>query len=92
MAREEGGNGLIAFLLGAAAGAAVGLLLAPKSGKETREELAEWLRERRARGEEFLAKVKEEGVHKKDAVQAAIRAGKQAYAEANVNGREKVEA
>lgn len=92
MAREESSNSLIAFLLGAAAGAAVAVLLAPKSGKETREQLSKWLEERRARGEEFLSKVKEEGSHKKDAIEAALRAGKQAYAEASVNGREKVEA
>lgn len=89
MSREDSGSSLVAFILGAVAGAAAGVLLAPKSGKETREQLTEWLEERRAKGEEFLAKVKDEGGHKKDAIEAAIRAGKQAYAEAGANGREK---
>jgi gas vesicle protein len=87
MSREDSGGTLAAFLLGAVAGAVAGVLLAPKSGKETREELADWLQERRAKGEEFLSKIKDEGGYKKDAIEAAIRAGKQAFAEAS--GREK---
>lgn len=83
MSREDTGNSLVAFILGAATGAALGILLAPKSGKETREQLADWIKERREKGSEFLSHVKEEGLHKKEALTAAVRAGKQAYAEAN---------
>ena len=36
---EKDGNGITWFILGAAVGAAVGLLYAPKTGKKTREEL-----------------------------------------------------
>lgn len=89
MSREDSSSSLASFLLGAVAGAVAGVLLAPKSGKETREQLVDWLEERRAKGEKLLAKVKDEGAHKKDAIEAAIRAGKQAYAEAGANGREK---
>lgn len=39
--RERSG-GLFALLLGAASGFAAGLLLAPKSGKETREDIKEY--------------------------------------------------
>ena len=35
---------VLAFLAGAAAGAVVALLTAPKSGKETRESVADWVR------------------------------------------------
>ena len=41
----SGGNLLLAFLVGAAAGAVVALLTSPKSGKEMRESLASWLRQ-----------------------------------------------
>ena len=42
---SSGGNLLLAFLAGAAAGAVVALLTSPKSGKEMRESLASWLRQ-----------------------------------------------
>ena len=35
---------LLAFVAGAAAGAAVALLTSPRTGKENREKLAEWAR------------------------------------------------
>ena len=45
MTQEEKSNGagltLLTFILGAASGAAVALLYAPQSGKDTREYLAE---------------------------------------------------
>jgi gas vesicle protein len=39
-----GGNLLLAFLAGAAAGAVVALLTSPKNGREMRESLASWVR------------------------------------------------
>ena len=83
MDREESVKGLIYFALGAAVGAALGILLAPKSGKETREDIADWLKERREKGAEFLHQLKEEIPAKKEQIAAAIRAGKQAYQEAS---------
>jgi gas vesicle protein len=38
----SGGSLLLAFLVGAAAGAVVALLTAPKSGREMRESVASW--------------------------------------------------
>ena len=41
---SSGGGLLVAFLAGAAAGAVVALLTAPKSGREMRETVAAWAR------------------------------------------------
>lgn len=51
MAQENGGEKLVWFLLGAAAGAAVALLYAPQSGDRTRRMLSRKVRE----GREVLA-------------------------------------
>lgn len=59
MSREDSGTNVVFFLLGAAVGAAAGLLLAPKSGKETRDQVADWLEDRRERGGEILHKIKD---------------------------------
>lgn len=92
MSREEGGSNLVSFLLGAAVGAGVSLLLAPRSGKETREKLGDWLDERREKSAELLHKIKEAVPEKteriaqvKDQIVAAVKAGKQAYQEAGHN-------
>jgi gas vesicle protein len=50
MAEENKGNGLAWFLAGLGVGALVGILYAPKSGRETREELIAGARE----GTEYL--------------------------------------
>ena len=59
MSREDAGSTMITLLVGAAVGAGLGLLLAPRSGKETREKLKDWLDDHRDLGEELLAKVKD---------------------------------
>jgi gas vesicle protein len=93
MSSEDKGSNLIFFMVGAAIGAGLGVLFAPKAGRETREQLGDWLKEKRHEGGELLSRVKEEGgellsrvkeesLHKKDAIAAALKAGKQAYAEA----------
>ena len=49
---DGGSSPVLAFLLGAATGAALALLYAPRSGEETRELLNEKLRETAERGRE----------------------------------------
>ena len=72
--------------VGAAAGLAAGVLYAPKSGKETRKQLGEWLKDKRDQGSELLAKIKEEGQQRKEQMAAAIKAGRHAYAETSKHG------
>ena len=85
MSSEDRGSNLIFFLAGAAIGAGLGVLFAPKAGKETREQLGDWLKEKREDGGALLAKLKEEGLQKKEALTAAFKAGKQAYMETDKN-------
>ncbi|NNN05638.1 MAG: YtxH domain-containing protein [Elusimicrobia bacterium] len=83
MADNDTGSGVLLFLTGAAVGAALGVFFAPRAGSETREQLADWLKERRERGGEILDKVKDESGAKKEALLAAAKAAKDAYREAN---------
>jgi gas vesicle protein len=78
-------DALMAFLLGAAVGAGVALLLAPASGEETRRRLSD---SARRLGEEVDDKVKgakEEIKHRAGDVKAAIGAGRDAYARARTS-------
>ena len=62
MANDNGagaGSVMLAFLVGAVAGAAVALLYAPATGQETREFLGEKAREGRDRATEAAAKGRE---------------------------------
>jgi gas vesicle protein len=61
----SGGSLLLAFLAGAAAGAVVALLTAPKNGREMRESVGSWVRKSGA----------------KDAVNRAVRAAREALDE-----------
>jgi len=86
--RESGNAGalLIAFTLGAIAGAAVALLLAPATGRETREFLGEKAREGRDRAAEAAAKGREYLNQGRDTIATAIERGREAYQQAR--GRE----
>ena len=85
MADEEArgaGNVLLAFLIGALGGAAVALLYAPKSGRETREYLGEKAREGRARAAEVAAKGRDAFNQGRDTINTAIERGREAYQQA----------
>jgi len=62
MAEEERGYGagssLLAFFLGGLVGAGVALLLAPKSGSETRQMIKEYAGEAKEKADGYLEKVK----------------------------------
>ena len=90
MARDEGagaGSILLAFILGAVSGAAVALLYAPATGRETREYLGERAREGRQRAAEAAEKGREFLNQGRDTITTAIDRGREAYDQAR--GREK---
>ena len=87
MARDESagaGSVLLAFILGAVSGAAVALLYAPASGRDTRDYLGEKAREGRARAAEAAAKGREAIVQGRETRSNALDRGREAYQQARV--------
>jgi len=89
---ENGGSRFGYFLAGLGLGAAIALLLAPRSGEETREYLRERAgdlrdeakrrtRELKERAGEYAEKGKEFVERQRETVEAALEAGKGAYRE-----------
>jgi gas vesicle protein len=85
MAQDEGvgaGSVLLAFVLGAVAGAAVALLYAPATGRETREYLGERAREGRDRAAEAAEKGRQVLNQGRETLATAIERGREAYQQA----------
>ena len=85
MANDNGagaGTVMLAFLVGAVAGAAAALLYAPATGQETREFLGEKAREGRERATEAAAKGREVISRGRDTVATALERGREAYQQA----------
>lgn len=93
MAEENGGSGILWFLAGLGLGAALGVLYAPKSGRETREsilsaaeESSDFVRERarqyRDQANDWVDKGKDVVSQQRDQLRNAFEAGRQAYREA----------
>jgi gas vesicle protein len=82
MATDEGagaGSILLAFLLGAVAGAAVALLYAPVTGRETRDFIGEKAREGRDRAAEAASKGRDAINQGRETIATAIERGREAY-------------
>jgi gas vesicle protein len=99
---REGGGGLGSFVLGALIGAGLALLLAPKSGEETQEELKERARKLRVVAEERVREAQRqleerleearEGVHARyDDVRDAMTQGRRAASDAREDLSEKLQ-
>jgi gas vesicle protein len=85
MARDEGagaGSILLAFILGAVSGAAVALLYAPASGRETREYLGEKAREGRDKATEATERGRQALSQGRETLSHAIERGREAYQQA----------
>lgn len=66
MSDNRGGEIIGSFLMGSLIGAALGVLFAPKAGKETREQLGTWMDETKGKAKEKLEKLEEEIKARKD--------------------------
>jgi gas vesicle protein len=85
MARDDGGAAgtvVVAFVLGAVAGAAVALLMAPATGEEMRQTLADKAREAREKAEEAARQGREFVDRQRSTVASAIERGREAYEQA----------
>jgi gas vesicle protein len=85
MAKDDGsgaGSILLAFLLGAVSGAAVALLYAPASGRETREYLGDKAREGRERATKAAERSREIINQGRETLTTAIDRGREAYQQA----------
>lgn len=75
------GGYLVAFAIGAALGAGLALLYAPRSGKETRSLLAQKGHDLKDKAEDLLVEAKDFVRSKKSEITAAVEAGKEAMRE-----------
>ena len=83
--RDEGAGGgtvLLAFLLGTVAGAAVALLYAPATGRETREFLGEKAREAQDKAAAMAEKGRQAFNEGRETLTSAIERGREAYQQA----------
>jgi len=76
------GSVMLAFLVGAVAGAAVALLYAPATGQETREFLGDKAREGRERATEAAVKGREVINRGRETAATALERGREAYQQA----------
>jgi gas vesicle protein len=79
MAERESSGALGTFLFGTAVGAVLGLLFAPKEGSETREQLNDWLQEKREKSSELVRNLREKTAAQRGKVAAAFRHAKEEY-------------
>ena len=79
---NSAGSVLVAFALGAVAGAAVALLYAPASGEETRRRLAEKAREGRSKAEELARDGREYLNRQRETITSAVERGREAFEQA----------
>jgi gas vesicle protein len=86
MIKESTPRTILAFLLGAAAGAAAALLFAPKAGEELRDDIAEAVNDGvnqvSVKGKVIKSQAEKLVGRAQDQVQGAIAAGENAYSRA----------
>ena len=77
--KKAAGNLMIGAAIGGATGLVLGVLFAPRAGKETRKQVGTWLTQKRQGSVEFLTRINAEAKHKKEQVEAVWQAGRHAY-------------
>lgn len=94
---DDGGNGFAWFLAGLGLGAVIGVLYAPKSGAETRQDImnaadegrdfvSNRARQARDQATQWVERGKDVLSQQRDNVASAVRAGKEAYRQATNEG------
>ena len=86
MSKDNSGNLMIAFVVGALTGAAVALLFAPASGEETREYLGQKASEGRDKAREAVEEGREYYQRQRDNVASAVDRGREAFQQARERG------
>lgn len=92
---DDSSNGFLWFLAGLGIGAAVGVLYAPKPGRETREDIRraaeegrdvvrDRARQYREQANQWVERGKDNLSQQKEQFRSAFEAGRQAYREATV--------
>ncbi len=93
MAENEGGtSGLAWFLAGLGIGTLVGVLYAPKAGKETREDLANATRDAQARAAELVEQGRQKANEYVEQGKQYVEQGKQKAAELVEQGKQQASA
>jgi gas vesicle protein len=90
MAREQGGGGavLVAFVLGALAGAAAALLWAPTTGEDARRLIKEKADEAKQRANEVARQGRDFVDRQRETLATAVERGKEAYHQARGTGEQ----
>ena len=86
MAKDNSGNLLVAFVIGALTGAAVALLYAPATGEETRELLAQKAREGKAKAREAVDQGRDYYRNQRENLVTAVERGREAFQQARERG------
>ena len=86
MARDDSGTLMVAFVIGALAGAAVALLFAPASGEEAREFLGQKAREGKARARDAMDQGREYYNSQRENLATAVDRGREAFEQARERG------
>lgn len=87
----KGSSATLAFLIGAGAGLAAGMLLAPRAGRETRMQLKERARTARNKFEEGVRKEKDMAGDIVDTAKQAVEDTKAVVQDAKASARRRVE-
>lgn len=72
-------GGFFGLTIGLAAGGILGLLLAPKSGKQSRDDITKWLKDKREQSAHLVDELRDRLPEQKERFVAALKAGKDAY-------------
>ena len=86
MAKDNTGNIMVAFVVGALTGAAVALLFAPATGEETREYLGQKAREGKAKAREAMDQGREYYRTQRENLVTAVERGRDAFQQVRERG------